>query len=264
MRADAPNVQVIFFASRVQGKGAEIDVAEAMDRASRARVDVIVLTRGGGSSDDRLTFNREAVVRAILRSRHPVVTALGHLKDRHLADEVADQALATPTAAAVMLSQEWRRAFERIRTLQEALLRGYRSVLATKTQSGILAGVALGRAGANVVAARIEQTRALERRLERCSPAAWVAQSQLGVVRQNSGLDRAFDRLQQGWVRRLERANAALDAEDPTRPLARGYAIVAKDGVALRDATLLAPGDHVTARLERGTFGARVESVHAE
>ncbi|MGC1379804.1 MAG: hypothetical protein WA814_02130, partial [Candidatus Baltobacteraceae bacterium] len=79
-----------------------------------------------------------------------------------------------------------------------------------------------------------------------------------------AGLDRAFDRLQQGWLRRLERANAALDADDPTRPLARGYAIVAKDGVALRDAALLATGDLVTARLERGTFGARVESVHAE
>ncbi|MGC1380954.1 MAG: exodeoxyribonuclease VII large subunit, partial [Candidatus Baltobacteraceae bacterium] len=177
MRADAPNVEVLFIASRVQGKGADVDVAEAMDRASRATVDVIVLTRGGGSSDDRLTFNREAVVRAILRSRHPVVTALGHLRDRHLADEVADLAVATPTAAAVKLSQEWRRAFERIRTLQESLLRGFRSVLAGKTQSNILAGVALGRATASFIAARVETTRALERRLERRSPAAWIAQS---------------------------------------------------------------------------------------
>lgn len=286
MRADAPHVEILFFASRVQGKGAEIEVAEAMDRASRSPADVIVLTRGGGSSDDRLTFNREAVVRAILRSQHPVVTALGHLKNRHLADEVADLALATPTAAAVKLAQEWRRAFERVQTLQIGLLRGYRSVLASKAQDARLFDERLGRAAGNTIGRLRERARMTERRLDLYNPAARVAQWRVGLVEANTrlsgwqsrGLDRyvalsathrdafvrAFERAQLRWHRQLERAEAALDGEDPTRPLARGYAIVTKDGVAIRDAALLVPGDAVTARLTRGTFGARVESVHAE
>jgi exodeoxyribonuclease VII large subunit len=264
MRTDAPHVEIIFFASRVQGKGAEIEIAEAIDRASRANVDVVVLTRGGGSSDDRLTFNREAVVRAILRARHPIITAVGHLKDRHLADEVADLALATPTAAAVQLSQEWRRAFERIRDLSASLRRGYRSVMAGKSQTMRFAEVELNQAVGNFVARCVERTRLLERRLERLSPAARVAQWQIGLVRANTRLSgwalRGVDR----YARRLELARAALEGEDPTRPLARGYAIVTKDGVVVRDAALLAPGDVVTARVTRGTFGARVESVDGE
>ncbi|HYL26683.1 MAG TPA: exodeoxyribonuclease VII large subunit, partial [Candidatus Nitrosotalea sp.] len=176
MRADAPHVEIQFIPTRVQGKGAEIDIAEAMDRASRAKVDVIVLTRGGGSSDDRLTFNREPVVRAILRARHPVVTALGHLKNRHLADEVADLALPTPTAAAVQLSVEWHRAHERTRLLQERLWRAYRSIAADKTQRLHRSDALLERCVRAVTDRVAERVRALERRLDRQNPAARVAQ----------------------------------------------------------------------------------------
>jgi exodeoxyribonuclease VII large subunit len=264
LRADAPHVEVRFFCTRVQGKGAEIEVAEAMGRASRAEADVVVLTRGGGSSEDRLTFNLEPVVRAILRSPHPVITALGHLKNRHLADEVADLALATPTAAAVHLGREWSRAFEQMGRQRDALSRGYRSVLAGKTQSLRFTDVALDQSGRNVVSRRFELLRALERRLDQRSPAARVAQWRVGLVQANGALVRAAERLAQIWSRRLERAQGLLDAEDPTRPLARGYAIVTKAGVALHDAATLAPGDAVSARLQRGTFEARVETVHAE
>jgi exodeoxyribonuclease VII large subunit len=286
MHADAPHVEILFVPSRVQGKGAEIEIAEAMDRVARLKIDVVVVTRGGGSSEDLFTFNREAVVRAILRSPHPVVTALGHLKNLHLADEVADLALPTPTAAAVALAQEWRRAFERIQTLRAGLLRGYRSMLADRAQRRLFSEVALRQAGTNFVRRCVERTRLLELRLEQCNPAALLAGWRVGLVgvnmrlsgwrpraldgysrsieTRNDALRRSFDGLQQRWLRQLERAEAALDGVDPARPLARGYAIVTKDGVALRDAALLAPGDAVTARLMRGTFGARVESVHSE
>lgn len=264
MRAEAPHVEIRFFGTRVQGKGAEIEIADAMDRASRAKVDVIVLTRGGGSRDDRLTFNLEPVVRAILRSAHPVVTALGHLRDRHLADEVADLALATPTAAAVRLAQEWLRAFERLAVLRESLDRGYRSMLANKTQSARLVSLALDHAGRIFVTRSAERTRALERRLDQSSPAARVTQWRIDLERANGALSRVFERVPQAFARRLERAEAALEAENPLRPLDRGYAIVTKDGAAVHDAAALAAGDVVNARVKRGTFAARVESVHAE
>jgi exodeoxyribonuclease VII large subunit len=262
LRADAPHLRVRFFASRVQGKGAEIDVADALDRASRANVDVIVLTRGGGSSDDRLTFNREAVVRAILRSRHPVVTALGHLKNLHLADEVADLALATPTAAAVHLGQAWRQARERINALEDTLQRDFRSIVADKTMRFM--GVKLDVTISRFVDRRSLRLRELERRLDRQNPSARVAQWRIrftgASARLSSWQSHGLDR----WNRQLERATAALDAEDPSRPLARGYAIVSKDGVVVRDAALVAPGDLITARLTRGMLWARVESANPE
>jgi len=261
MRRDAPYVEIHFFASRVQGKGAEIEIAEALDRASRANVDVIVVTRGGGSKDDRLTFSLEPVIRAILRSTRPVVTALGHLKDRHLADEVADLALATPTAAAVHLTQEWLRVFERVQTLREALTRGYRSLLATKVAGLGPAQMSLDHAGQNFIARGGARVRFLERRLDLRSPAGRVAQWRLGLVRADSALLRSIERAMESRSLDLTRAQAALDGEDPTRPLERGFAIVTKNGAAVHDATSLAIGEMVTARLRRGTFGARVETL---
>ncbi|HEY5424995.1 MAG TPA: exodeoxyribonuclease VII large subunit, partial [Candidatus Tumulicola sp.] len=86
LRERAPNVTTIFVETRVQGEGAELDIADALERASREEVDAVVLLRGGGSYEDRYPFNTEVVVRAIVRSRHPVVTAIGHEGDRHLAD----------------------------------------------------------------------------------------------------------------------------------------------------------------------------------
>jgi exodeoxyribonuclease VII large subunit len=262
MRADAPHVRVRFFGCRVQGKGAEIEVADALDRASRADVDVIVLTRGGGSSDDRLTFNREPVVRAILRSRHPTVTALGHLKNLHLADEVADLALATPTAAAVHLAQEWRQARERIRTLEETLHRDFRSIVADKTMRFM--GVKLDTAIARVVDRRSQRLRDLERRLDRQNPSERVAQWRIRFASASARLSSWQSHGLERWSRQLERKTAALDAEDPSRPLARGYAIVSKDGVVVRDAALVVPGDVISARLTRGMLWARVESANPE
>jgi exodeoxyribonuclease VII large subunit len=264
MRLAAPHVEIRFFQTRVQGKGAEIEIAEAMDRASRAHVDVIVLTRGGGSSDDRVTFNREAVVRAIVRSDHPVITALGHLKDVHLADEVADLSVATPTAAAVQLSQEWGRAFERLHTLQSALMRGYRSVLADRTQRMRFSELSLQQAAKTFLSRCAQNARNLERRLDQLSPAARVAAWQIGLVRANGNLTAWSRHGVDRYSRRLALAQAALDGEDPTRPLARGYAIVTKNGAAVRDAATLDEGDVVSARLNRGTFDARVESVQTE
>jgi exodeoxyribonuclease VII large subunit len=107
LREKSPNVTVRFVETRLQGDGAEIDIAEAIDRASREDVDAIVVLRGGGSYEDRYPFNTEPVVRAIARSRHPVVTAIGHTGDRHLADEVADAVFKTPTAAAEHIAGSW-------------------------------------------------------------------------------------------------------------------------------------------------------------
>ncbi|MEO6836269.1 MAG: exodeoxyribonuclease VII large subunit, partial [Candidatus Tumulicola sp.] len=110
----APNVSTIFIETRVQGEGAELDIADALERASREDVDAVVLLRGGGSPEDRYPFNTEVVVRAIVRSRHPVVTAIGHAGDHHLADDVADAIFKTPTAAAEYIAGSWSEAATRL------------------------------------------------------------------------------------------------------------------------------------------------------
>src|SRR6266849_5196906 len=95
-----PNMGIVVYPVQVQGAGAPMSVARALRRCNRdALADVIVLARGGGSFEEMYAFNTELVARAVLESRLPVVTALGHTSDRTVADLVGDAECRTPTEA---------------------------------------------------------------------------------------------------------------------------------------------------------------------
>ncbi|HEY1333041.1 MAG TPA: exodeoxyribonuclease VII large subunit, partial [Myxococcaceae bacterium] len=85
-----PRLSVLLCHARVQGPGAADEVVRALQRLARTDVDVIVVTRGGGSVEDLWTFNEETVARAIAASPVPVVSAVGHEVDFTIADFVAD------------------------------------------------------------------------------------------------------------------------------------------------------------------------------
>jgi exodeoxyribonuclease VII large subunit len=92
--------EILIAPSRVQGAGAAAEVVAALDLANRvAGADLIIVARGGGSLEDLWTFNEEVVVRAIVASRLPVVSAIGHEVDVTIADLAADRRALTPSEA---------------------------------------------------------------------------------------------------------------------------------------------------------------------
>lgn len=98
-----PDMDVDILPVRVQGDGAEKEIADAIGMANQfSRCDLIVLARGGGSFEDMAAFNSEAVARAIFGSQKPVVSAIGHETDFTISDFVADLRAPTPSAAAEM------------------------------------------------------------------------------------------------------------------------------------------------------------------
>ena len=99
-----PATKIVLAETRVQGKGAAAAIVAALDALTRhPEVDVVVLSRGGGSFEDLLPFSDEAVVRAVATSPLPVVSAVGHEQDTPLCDLAADVRAATPTAAATLV-----------------------------------------------------------------------------------------------------------------------------------------------------------------
>jgi len=108
VRRRQPSLQIVLAACRVQGKGAENEIANAIDRLNRwattEPLDLILVTRGGGSLEDLWAFNEEAVARAIHASSVPVVSAVGHEIDFTISDFVADARAATPSAAAEIIT----------------------------------------------------------------------------------------------------------------------------------------------------------------
>src|SRR6476646_6027421 len=104
LRRRHPNAHLVIRPARVQGETAATEIARGLKAIARvAGVDVVILTRGGGSTEDLWAFNEEVVARAIAASPVPVIAAVGHEVDVTIADFVADLRAPTPSAAAELV-----------------------------------------------------------------------------------------------------------------------------------------------------------------
>lgn len=101
-----PVVEIYFRPTMVQGEGSDIDIARAIEELNQYDLDAIIIGRGGGSIEDLWSYNTEIVANAILNSRIPIISAVGHETDFTIADFVADMRAPTPTGAAQYVTQK--------------------------------------------------------------------------------------------------------------------------------------------------------------
>jgi exodeoxyribonuclease VII large subunit len=245
-------VHLLFCPARVQGDLAGPDIARAIqfinqyhERAlSEGReddlVDVLIVGRGGGSTEDLWAFNQEEVARAIRKSTIPVISAVGHETDFTIADFVADLRAPTPSAAAEIVAAREDQICSSLENLGRQLVRltRFRIVdLRARVQEQALSQAF------DEVKSRLNSARA---RFDAASGACAAAMEiKLQERRERFGL-----------------AAASLDALSPLGVLERGYAI-AQDasGKLLRDARTVAKGDEISVRLAKGKLTARVEAT---
>jgi len=127
--------ELIILPTRVQGDGAEGEICAAFARAARlARLDVLIVGRGGGSKEDLWTFNSERVARAVAAAPVPVISAVGHESDVTLCDLVADYRAATPSAAAAAATPDREEVAAHLAQLGTSLARGVAARLELASQ----------------------------------------------------------------------------------------------------------------------------------
>jgi exodeoxyribonuclease VII large subunit len=282
-----PVAEVVFHPVPVQGPGAALEIARALERMSRwGGADVILVGRGGGSLEDLWAFNEEPVVRAIAACRTPVISAVGHETDLTLSDLAADVRAPTPSAAAEMAVPDAREVSRRFAALEGALTRRVQEATAGRRVAleRIIRAYGFRRPERFLErsAERLdEEARGLEeafserlemeggrvddlaRRLAGRHPGRAM---ELGRERVRSALGmleasaRAGAR---GRQERLEGKRRALRALDPTGVLGRGYAIVraGTSGRPVAAASDLGAGDPVVVQFLEDRFRGRVERV---
>jgi len=277
-----PGYPVRLAHSRVQGRAAAREIAEAIGRLDRSGVDVIVVCRGGGALEDLWCFNEEPVARAIWACSVPVVTGVGHESDTTLVDHVADHRAHTPTDAAQTVLPDRRALLEAIERqgaylsdAMERLVEGRSDRFARATRSLRLRAPARlldERAGRLEAAARRSRSAALssveatatrlERlasRLERQSPLARVVRADGRVDGAAGRLAAAMEAALSTADRRLAPAGRALEAVSPLAVLERGYSITRRaDGSVVRGPEEVAPGDALTTIVAGGEIDATV------
>ena len=124
-----PYVQILLYPALVQGDGASESVVRGIRALEEAKVDVMIVGRGGGSIEDLWTFNEENVARAVFECSVPVISAVGHETDTTIIDYVADLRAPTPSAAAELAICNYRELLEMIRTERERMHRSMRRKL---------------------------------------------------------------------------------------------------------------------------------------
>ncbi|MBW1998925.1 MAG: exodeoxyribonuclease VII large subunit, partial [Deltaproteobacteria bacterium] len=279
------NIEIIVVPVKVQGEEATAEIVEALELVNRELdVDVIVLTRGGGSLEDLWAFNREELALAIRASRVPVVSAVGHEIDVTISDLAADFRAPTPSAAAELLVVEKEALEERLATLRDRVQLAMRSSLAKINQR--LEFLAKGLRDPrkrladlwmrlDEVSGRIlrrmelilkedrKRLQAEERTLILHSPAQIIsAQGERLEFCRKSLVMVALKKFQDYRIA-IERLEGKLGDLSPLNVLKRGYSITRKlpEMIILRDVSGVCEGDRVNVRLSEGGLDCVVTKV---
>jgi exodeoxyribonuclease VII large subunit len=279
------NIHILLHPVRVQGEGASLEIAKAIeDFNKRMNVDVIIVGRGGGSLEDLWSFNEEIVVRAIYHSKIPIVSAVGHETDYTISDFVADLRAPTPSAAAELVVRDKREIKNTLHYLEERLenqilqtlhenrtnlfhLRKMLTDPRKKIEEYFL------RADDLVNRFRILTSWILKRKRERSlhlserlslqNPIQRVKNLRLAISEIGKRLGQTLRYSVEIQRQKVEGIFGKLGSLSPLSILQRGYSITRKfpSLQILRDAAHIREGDKVEVRLHRGTLLCGVEKT---
>lgn len=237
LRRRYPVARVILSPTPVQGEAAPPQIVAALEAVARQNVDVIILTRGGGSLEDLWAFNNQALARAIVACPAPIVSGVGHEVDFTIADFAADVRAPTPSAAAELVSPDMLELKQR--------LAGYQAVLAEQTRQ-------------RVADARSDLQR-FTWALERLSPQVQINNYRQHIDTLASSAGKSLRHTLALQRQRVRALSAQLEALDPTATLGRGYAIVQKGAGVVTQTGQVDPGDDIVIEVSDGEFEATVK-----
>jgi exodeoxyribonuclease VII large subunit len=235
-----PLADLVLSPAQVQGAGAAESIVRALQSLlQEVNVDVIILARGGGATDDLSAFNDERVVRAVFASRVPVVTGVGHATDRTLVEDVADVHAPTPSAAAELCVPSIVELSERLLSLESRLIWS----LAARRANGDAALYAASR--------RLAASSPVPMLRERRSDIATVALRMRRAVTDKVSRDKQS----------VAGSGQVLTALDPVAVLQRGYAALQRsdDALPIFSVTQAEPGTRIVALLADGALKSTVD-----
>lgn len=241
LRRRYSGLQVLLSPAQVQGELAPVSIVEAIKRIEQdGRAQLLILSRGGGSSEDLACFNDERVVRAIANCSIPVVTGIGHQRDESLADLVADVCAHTPTAAAEIAVPELAHLYAQHQQRQEAL----------------------NEALTHVLKAQERRIQSLQQRLQRLPLDRQLRQEQKAIAQKRQQLLQSTSRRFSQASQHCQFLREKLATLDPESVLKRGYAVVrSTDGTIARSTANLIPGQELQIQLGEGDVNVKVTEI---
>ncbi len=290
IRRRQPGLEIILAACRVQGEGAASEIAAAIDELNQwshvqpkgRGLNLILVTRGGGSLEDLWAFNELPVAEAVYRSALPVVSAVGHETDFTISDFVADFRAATPSAAAEIITEGANASRLAIQKSRRAIVRSAQMRLTAAREFSDSLRQRLNRCRPmRLLQERMQHVDDLRDRIERlvrakhlviqrdCAvtlarllrirPGLRMASHGLLLESARGNLHREARARLNGIQHRMRAVRDQLRLLSPEQTLARGYSITTKaDGAVVRASQQVKPGDRIHTRVAAGEFVSSV------
>ena len=232
-----PNIHIRLLPIPVQGAGAEVKIADAIEFMNKEKLaDVLILARGGGSIEDLWPFNEECTARAIFNSEIPIISAVGHETDFTIADFAADLRAPTPSAAAEIAVQN----IEEIKSKLETYNRRYKTALKKKWEYSLL---------------RYEK--AMKSRVF-TDPYGKVNEQYIIIDNRVKGLEKYITNKVQTAKLQSSKAISKLDAMSPLKTLIRGYCIAESDNEIIKSSKDLKLKDIINLKFHDGERHAEI------
>ena len=239
LKRRSPHIPIIIYPSLVQGKEAPPAIVRAIETANaREECDVLILARGGGSIEDLWAFNEEIVARAIVASKIPTITGVGHETDSTIADFVSDLRAPTPTGAAELVTSH---TFELIKTIQV-----YKNQL-NKLMAGLIREL-------------VHKIDYLEKRL--VSPRQQIQRQKEQIYQYIQRINQSMKNVVIQYRLHIDKLKLNLDHLSPHAVLSRGYSIITDvDGQIVNNVTQLKLDDKIHIQLNHGQADANISDL---
>lgn len=285
LKRRSPQTEVVVYPSMVQGDTASLQLIEALRTANRRNeVDVILLTRGGGSLEDLWCFNDEVLAREIAASSLPIVSAVGHEVDFTIADFVADVRAPTPSAAAEILSQDSTALQQTLHQYKQRLTRVITHYLQASKQQLALKeqrlntlhpeskiqyqwqtldrlNLRLQHQMQRVFTHAEKRHQQLSARLAQQSPVSQLALAKDKLGNTTSRLSSALNTIMRNKKNALGTKVALLQSVSPLSTLARGYSITLLDDEPVNSVSDVKKGKNLTTKVSDGEIVSTVTHV---
>ena len=258
------SIDILIYPTDVQGEAAAAQIAEGINYFSSSDVDVVIVTRGGGSAEDLWPFNDERVARAVSSCARPVISAVGHEIDFTISDFVADYRAPTPSAAAEIVVQSKQEVLDR---LQRAEGRAIASVRYRLSELGRFLATRVGGRGFVVAERRFRQL--AQRvddctfRLEQLATSGRFFMSRVGRLESLDGdIAGTIEETLRMSKEKFRTFTDKLEALSPLAVLERGYAVCrTAGGHVVRSPHDVAIGSDIEVIVRNGEIAARVTGL---
>lgn len=276
----APSIRVTIVPTVVQGADAAPQLREAFRKTQVLRdVDAIIIGRGGGSIEDMWCFNDEELARQIFASKIPVISAVGHEIDFTICDFVADLRAPTPSAAAELVAKSnqeltvklhslerlmlsawnkyYRQLVDRVRSLSKQLVDPKRKLQDLSLRNDDLVN-RLEFAIAALFNKKSHRVDLLTQRLG--SPLVKIEQKKKQLTNNSDKLNRLILWTLERKQNRVQKQMVLLDSLSPLRVVDRGYSIVRRGDVVIKDTAQVNVGEEINIKLARGEMTATIQN----